>query len=121
MAGNKNDGNPNTGVNQLALKIETADSGKSHVQNQATWPIRALAAQELLRRSEGFGMQANRLQHALDGGTHEVIVIDDEHRGGGCGHLHAARLRWVGYHRFSLSVNDPSRGSCWRTPRRTRC
>src|ERR1700680_3988088 len=108
MASNKNDGNPNTGVNQLALKIETADSRKSHVQNQATWPIRALAAQEFLRRSEGFGMQANRLQHALDGGTHQVIVIDDEHRGGGCGrHSRGSTLVGRGPPIFFLGVSEP--------------
>src|ERR1017187_1619534 len=44
MAGDKDDGNPDSGVNQLALKIQTVDSGKSHVQDQAAWPVRPLAA-----------------------------------------------------------------------------
>src|SRR6266850_1024840 len=32
---------------QLVLKIQTADSGKSHIQNKTTWPIRSLAEEEL--------------------------------------------------------------------------
>src|SRR6266478_5802653 len=65
MTGDEDDGNPDARVGQLALKVQSVDSRKSHVQNQATWPIRPLAAQELLRGPEGLGPQANRLQHAL--------------------------------------------------------
>src|SRR5664279_1323866 len=43
-----------------------------------------LAAQELLRRRKGLGTQANRLQHASDGRAHQLIVVDDEHRGSIC-------------------------------------
>src|SRR5882672_1107733 len=77
MTGDKNNRNSDAGINQLMLKVQTVDSGKSHVQNQATWRIRALTAEEFLRCSEGFRTQANRLEHAMDGGTHQVIVIDD--------------------------------------------
>src|ERR1700737_1917417 len=79
MTGDENDGNPNARIRQLALKVQTADARKSHIQNKATWFVRPLAAQELLRRPEGLGTQANRLQHALDGRTHQGIVINDEY------------------------------------------
>src|SRR4029077_5066880 len=37
MGGNKNYWNPNARVDQLVLKVQTVDSRKSHIQNQATW------------------------------------------------------------------------------------
>src|SRR6266849_6272501 len=55
MTGNEDDGNLDARVNQLALKVQAADSRKAHVQNKATWPIRPLAAWELLRRPVGLG------------------------------------------------------------------
>src|SRR6266849_7731385 len=85
MPGDEDDGNLDARVSQLALKVQPVDSGKSHVQTKATWPVRPLAAQELLRRPEGLGPQAHRLQQALDGRTHSGIVINDEHRGSACG------------------------------------
>src|SRR5580658_5494999 len=42
MTGDKDDGNPSTGVSQLALKIQAVDSRQSHVQDQAAWPLRPL-------------------------------------------------------------------------------
>src|SRR5713226_5154110 len=80
MPGDEDDGNLDARISQLALKVQTVDSRKSHVENKATWPVRPLAAQELLRRPEGLGTQANRLQEALDRRTHSGIVIKDEHR-----------------------------------------
>ena len=44
MTGDEDDGNLDTRVSQLTLKVQTVDSGKSHVQDQATWPIRPLAS-----------------------------------------------------------------------------
>src|ERR1022692_303943 len=84
MTGDEDDGNPDARIRQLALKVQTADAGKPHVQNKATWSFPPLAAQELLRRPEGLGTQADRLQHALDGRTHQGIVINDEYCGSGC-------------------------------------
>src|SRR5271156_1353319 len=84
MAGDKDDGDPDSGVSQLALKIQTVDSRKSHVQDKETGPVGPFAAQKLLRRAESLGPQANRPQQALDGGTYQVIVIDDKNRCGGC-------------------------------------
>src|ERR1700751_3520596 len=89
MTGDEDDGNVNARIRQLALKVQTVHSRKSHVQDKATWPVRAVAAQERFRRSEGLGTQANRFQHALDGGTHQVIVIDDKDYGGGGLGLHS--------------------------------
>src|SRR5271155_1652086 len=84
MTGDKDDGNVNSRVCQLALKVEAVHSRKSHVEDKATWYVRALVAQEFLRRSEGLGMQANRLQHALDGRAKQIVVIEDKHGGDSC-------------------------------------
>ena len=39
MTSDKDDGNAHAGVSQLALKIQTIDSGKSYVQNETTWSV----------------------------------------------------------------------------------
>jgi hypothetical protein len=41
-------------------------------------------SKELLRRPEGLGLQADRLQHALSGSTNRVVVINDGYRGTTC-------------------------------------
>src|ERR1700740_533650 len=89
MTGDEDDGNVNARVRQLALKVQTVHSRKSHVQDKATWPVRPVAAPKRFRCSESLGTQANRLQHALNGGAHQVIVIDDEDYGGGGLGLHS--------------------------------
>ncbi len=93
MTGDKDDGNPDAGVDQLALKIQAIDPRKPHVQNQATWRVRALAAQERLRCPEGLGMQAHRFQQPLDRGPHHVIVVDNEYGGRACGRHSCVQLR----------------------------
>src|SRR5580700_773042 len=85
MTADENDRNPDTRVNQLVLKFQTVYSGKSYVQHQATWPVRPLSAQELWRGRECFRTQADRLEHALDRRTDQVVVINDEHHGSGRG------------------------------------
>src|SRR6266478_3729843 len=102
MTSNKDDRNPDSGLRQVALKVQTVNSWKSHVQNQATWRVRPLATQELLRRPEGLGAQAHRLKQALDGGTHQVVVINDKHRGDGCGR-HSWTSTLVGKVRLKLA------------------
>jgi hypothetical protein len=81
VTGDEDDGNPQAGVRQLALKVQTVNSGKSYVKNQATWTVGLLAAQKILRCRKGLGLQAHGLQHALDSRTHQVIVINDEYHG----------------------------------------
>jgi hypothetical protein len=54
MTGDKDDGDLDARVSQLALKVETVDSRKADVQNQAIWPILSLVTQKLLRRSESL-------------------------------------------------------------------
>src|SRR6266851_3856273 len=44
MTGDEDNGNADARVSQLALKVQTIDTRKSHVQNKATWPIRSVAA-----------------------------------------------------------------------------
>ena len=57
MTGDEDDGNPDSSVSQLLLKVQTIDSRKSHVENNATGAVRPLATQKLFRRPEGFGPQ----------------------------------------------------------------
>src|SRR4051812_45933319 len=66
VTSNKDDGDTNPSVGQLALKIETASSRQPDIQNQTTWTVNTLVAQELLWRTKSLGAQANRLQHALN-------------------------------------------------------
>ena len=101
MTGDEDDGNVDARVHQLTLELEAVDSGKSHIEDKAAGSVRALAAQEFLRRREGLGTQAYRLHHALDGRTHQGIVIDDEHRGRSCGLHREPRLGCIGaiYHK----------------------
>ncbi len=86
MTGDEDDGNENVRVSQLPLKVQTVDSRKSHIQDEAAWSVRSFAAEELSRGSEGLGPQAHRLQQALDRRTHRGIVINDEHCRDACGH-----------------------------------
>src|SRR5258708_34229200 len=81
MASNEDDRNPDARIRQLALKLQAVNARKSHIQNETTWFVRPLAAQEFLRRSKGLGTQANRLQHTLYGRMHEGIVINYVHCG----------------------------------------
>src|SRR6266436_2431285 len=55
MSGDKDDGNLHTRITQLALKVQTVDARKAHVQNKAARPVRWLAAQEFFRRPKGCG------------------------------------------------------------------
>src|SRR5258708_5595467 len=79
MTSDEDDGNPDAGFSQLPLKIQTANLREFDVQDKTTWSVRALTAQELLRRPEGLGLQAHRLQQALNGRTNQIVVINDEY------------------------------------------
>ena len=116
MTGDENNGNMDARVDQFPLKIQTADSGKPHIEDQATWPVRPLAAQELLRGAEGLGTQADRLQHALDGGAHQSSSSTTNTVGAAAGVvIHAPRssLRafcaGAGPASFSLSLSVPNK------------
>src|SRR5271167_4172540 len=84
MTSDEDDGNLHARVSQFMLKVETVDSGKTYVQNQATGHIRAVAAQEVFRGAEGFRAQARGFQQARDGRAHTSIVINDEHSSSAC-------------------------------------
>jgi hypothetical protein len=43
MAGDEDDWDVDTGVSQLALKVETVYSRQSDIQDQATWSFRSFA------------------------------------------------------------------------------
>src|SRR5260370_9003733 len=79
MPGDEDDRNPDARVSQLALKIQTVDSRKPHVQNQATWPICPLAVQEFLRSRASLGTQGTRFYQPFDGFPHTVTLSNTEH------------------------------------------
>src|SRR5467141_2612690 len=53
VTGDEDDGDSDARVSQLALQVETVNSGKAHVQDKAAWPFRWLVAQEFFRRPKG--------------------------------------------------------------------
>src|ERR1700756_4741145 len=67
MTRNKDYRDLHSGLGQLTLQIQTAGSRKPYVQNKAAWTMLPLVVQKLLRRSEGFRVQAYCLQHSLNG------------------------------------------------------
>jgi len=84
MTGDKDDGNPNAGVHQLVLKVQAVDSRSLTSRTRQLGPSGRLLPRNL-EASEGLGTQADRLQHALNGSTHQVVVIHNEHGGSTCG------------------------------------
>src|SRR6266446_7988902 len=84
VTGDENDGHLDSGVTQLALKVQTIDARKTHVQDKAAWSVRLLVAQKFFRRLKGCAPQPRRFQQSLDGRTHTGIVINDEHCGSIC-------------------------------------
>src|SRR6266550_4284797 len=44
MTGDEDDGNVDVRVSQLTLKVQTVDSRKPHIQDEATWSVRPFAA-----------------------------------------------------------------------------
>src|ERR1700733_4584393 len=63
------------------LEVKPAHPGKSDIEHQATGPIPAPVAQEVLRGGERLGMQSDGFRHTLDGVTHRDIIIDYKDRG----------------------------------------
>jgi hypothetical protein len=53
VTGDEDDGDSDARVSQLALQVETVDSGKAHVQDKAARPVRWLVAQEFFCRPKG--------------------------------------------------------------------
>ncbi len=49
MASNKNDGDLNSGRSQLALKVESTNAGKSHIQNKTTGAMKSGAVDFLTK------------------------------------------------------------------------
>src|SRR5260221_1195798 len=54
MTGDENDGNVDSCICQLALQVETVDSGKAHVQNKTAWSVQWFVAQKFFRRPNGY-------------------------------------------------------------------
>ncbi len=54
MTGDKDNGDLDSRISQLTLKVQTVDTGKVHIQNKATRPFGSLVAQEFFGRLEGL-------------------------------------------------------------------
>src|SRR5271168_2155850 len=61
---------------KVALKLKTASSRHSHVEYQASRPVRRICVQKLGDRRKFMGMQADGLQESYDRIAKLGIVID---------------------------------------------
>src|ERR1700737_732859 len=70
--------NADVGLVQLTLKIDSADSRQSHVEDQTARNLRSVSREEFGRRSERFHWQADRSQQAPDGVPDGGIIVHNE-------------------------------------------
>src|ERR1700676_3446195 len=85
---------------ELALKIKTALTGQSHVENQAGGAIRRIGFEKGGNGSKQVSIQAERSQQTPNRCTKVRIVINDQDGGVCIGHRSYARLKDQG--------NEPS-------------
>jgi hypothetical protein len=81
MCRNKNDWNPDSGVSQHTLEIESAHLGQPYVENQATRVRGPFLVQKLLASRKALCAQTDGLNEILDGPADATIIIDDKHGG----------------------------------------
>ncbi len=60
MRGDKDNGNADVGLVQLMLKIESADSGQSDIENEATGRFWSVSSEKFQGRSKLSGRQPDR-------------------------------------------------------------
>src|ERR1700761_8011147 len=78
MTGDEDDWNMYACIAQLVLKIEAADSGKPHVENETTGDIGAVVLEKILRGSKSFRGQSHRLEEAADSRAYTIVIVNDE-------------------------------------------
>ena len=61
------------GGGQLALEVQAAQPGQTHVEHQAAGAIRAAVVQKLVRRRAGRDLQPHRPQEPLQRFAQEII------------------------------------------------
>src|ERR1700679_442489 len=79
MAGNKDDGDVDVGLGQVTLNLEPAHIRQPHVEHHACRPLRTLAAEKLVRRSECLNPQAYGRNELLNGVTDRLIVVNHKY------------------------------------------
>src|SRR5580693_3090207 len=89
---------------QVALKVETTDSGQSHIQHEAGGRIRARGDEELLGRTESLCAQTHGLQEILDGRASRGVVVHDVHHGLFVGHY--APSLWNGSRNWKMAPSS---------------
>ena len=109
MAGEEDDRNVHTGFGELALQIESVQSGEVHIQHQATRDLRAWSGQKLVRRFERPHPESRRANETAHRIAYRRIVIDKVHRG--IDRLHWKTLPRSGSYAFSAAVTASSRAS----------
>lgn len=82
MAGDENDGNLGSRLVQFLLDFQATHSRQSDIEHEATGTVWQCVPQKFPGCRERLRMQTNRLQQTLHGGTHAVIIIDNEHCSG---------------------------------------
>src|ERR1700722_18817554 len=79
VASDENDGQMNIGLFELALQVEAASSGDSHIEHDASRHIRQRGTYEILRRRECPYAKAFRTNQAAEPFADARVVIDDIH------------------------------------------
>ena len=80
------------------MKIEAAESRKADVEYETSRCVWTFAAQELLCRSAGPGLEAYRSQEPLERGSHRGLIVHDiDNRRSlvhGCVYAIAGKEKW---------------------------
>src|SRR5437870_2186256 len=78
MCGNKNDGNVDPRLGQLALKIDAAQPWHAHIEYQAAGSLRPMA-KEFLGGTESLHFKPCQSKEAFRGTTNRRIIVHHEH------------------------------------------
>src|SRR3954453_13182715 len=63
------------------MKIRPAWPGQPDIEHEASWVVRAVAAQEFVNRGKQLDSQADRLEKTAKCLAYLLIVVDDDDRG----------------------------------------
>src|SRR6185369_14678410 len=67
-------------LRQFSLKIETAESRKTHIENEATGHIRQFCLEKFLSRLKRLTTQSHGFDQLLYSRAHRRVVIDHEYK-----------------------------------------
>jgi hypothetical protein len=77
MAGEKYDGQSDTGFYELLLKREPTHPRQSYIEDETPWDISSFVAQKVLCRLECFRRNINGTQKRSDCIAHACIIVDN--------------------------------------------